>query len=109
MTPDSTLPASAGIPHESAKYDSQLLRHGFFKFPGCFGGPTDLCCSTSKELYAVCAHLGGSMERGHYVAFVNTGPSLEEEVPLGPGHELKVNSIIALRVHDNSVMMFRVH
>ena len=49
------------------------------------------------------------MERGHYVAFVNTGPSLEEEVPLGPGHELKVNSIIALRVHDNSVMMFRVH
>ncbi|CAE7820769.1 USP27X [Symbiodinium sp. CCMP2592] len=51
MTPDSKLPASAGIPHESAKY----------------------------ELYAVCAHLGGSMERGHYVAFVNTGPSLEEE------------------------------
>ncbi|OLP99200.1 Ubiquitin carboxyl-terminal hydrolase 27 [Symbiodinium microadriaticum] len=51
MTPDSKLAASAGITHESAKY----------------------------ELYAVCAHLGGSMERGHYVAFVNTGPSLEKE------------------------------
>ena len=34
----------------------------------------------SKELYAVCAHLGGSMERGHYVAFVNLGPTLDEEV-----------------------------
>ena len=34
----------------------------------------------TEELYAVCAHLGGSMERGHYVAFVNVGPSLQEEV-----------------------------
>ncbi|CAK9093606.1 unnamed protein product [Durusdinium trenchii] len=31
------------------------------------------------ELYAVCAHLGGSMERGHYVAFINAGRSLKEE------------------------------
>ncbi|CAE7219872.1 UBP19, partial [Symbiodinium pilosum] len=35
--------------------------------------------STVYELYAVCAHLGGSMERGHYVAFVNLGPTLDEE------------------------------
>ncbi len=25
----------------------------------------------------VCAHLGGSMERGHYVAFINVGPTLK--------------------------------
>eukprot|EP00434_Breviolum_minutum_P012587 symbB.v1.2.011092.t1/scaffold693.1/size172333/4 len=35
--------------------------------------------NTIYELYAVCAHLGGSMERGHYVAFINVGPNLKEE------------------------------
>ncbi|CAJ1419241.1 unnamed protein product [Effrenium voratum] len=34
---------------------------------------------TSYELYAVCAHLGRSMECGHYIAFINTGPSLQHE------------------------------
>lgn len=27
--------------------------------------------------FQVCAHLGGSMERGHYVAFINVGASLK--------------------------------
>ena len=35
--------------------------------------------SQCKELYAVCAHLGRSMECGHYIAFINTGPSLQHE------------------------------
>jgi len=31
------------------------------------------------ELYGLCVHLGSSMKSGHYVAFVNSGPSLERE------------------------------
>merc|ERR1712151_367165 len=31
------------------------------------------------ELYATCVHQGSSMKGGHYVAYVNSGPSLEKE------------------------------
>jgi len=31
------------------------------------------------ELYGICVHQGNSMQRGHYVAYVNGGPSLEKE------------------------------
>ena len=31
------------------------------------------------ELYGVCVHLGQTMREGHYIAFMNTGPSLAEE------------------------------
>ena len=34
----------------------------------------------SCNLTKVCAHLGGSMERGHYVAFINVGPNLKVRV-----------------------------
>eukprot|EP00971_Amphidinium_carterae_P043737 860842-Amphidinium_carterae.1 len=50
---------------------------------------TDLCdkydgASLNKddldyELYAICEHKGETMQEGHYIAFVNSGPSLEEE------------------------------
>lgn len=60
---------------------------------------------TLYELYAVCAHLGGSMERGHYVAFINVGASLKEEswfllddakcVPVRREDALKVEAYIA--------------
>mmetsp|Transcript_29339 Transcript_29339/g.46854 ORF Transcript_29339/g.46854 Transcript_29339/m.46854 type:complete len:857 (+) Transcript_29339:128-2698(+) len=31
------------------------------------------------ELYGVCVHLGQTMQSGHYIAYVNAGPSLEKE------------------------------
>jgi len=31
------------------------------------------------ELYGICVHQGNSMQSGHYVAYVNGGPSLEKE------------------------------
>eukprot|EP00927_Polykrikos_kofoidii_P077576 TRINITY_DN74506_c0_g1_i1.p1 TRINITY_DN74506_c0_g1~~TRINITY_DN74506_c0_g1_i1.p1 ORF type:complete len:729 (+),score=163.68 TRINITY_DN74506_c0_g1_i1:86-2272(+) len=31
------------------------------------------------ELYGICEHQGDSMKRGHYVAYVNSGPSAEAE------------------------------
>jgi len=31
------------------------------------------------ELYAVCVHEGSTLQSGHYVAYVNAGPSLERE------------------------------
>jgi len=31
------------------------------------------------ELYGICVHQGNSMKGGHYVAYVNSGPSLEKE------------------------------
>mmetsp|Transcript_39900 Transcript_39900/g.87088 ORF Transcript_39900/g.87088 Transcript_39900/m.87088 type:complete len:754 (+) Transcript_39900:22-2283(+) len=31
------------------------------------------------ELYGICVHQGSSMQGGHYVAYVNSGPSLEAE------------------------------
>lgn len=31
------------------------------------------------ELYGLCVHQGSSMKGGHYVAYVNSGPSLEQE------------------------------
>mmetsp|Transcript_24639 Transcript_24639/g.82488 ORF Transcript_24639/g.82488 Transcript_24639/m.82488 type:complete len:707 (-) Transcript_24639:112-2232(-) len=35
--------------------------------------------SVRYELYGLCVHQGSSMKAGHYVAFVNGGPSLEKE------------------------------
>merc|ERR1712039_1973 len=34
------------------------------------------CC---YELYGICAHQGSTLESGHYIAYVNTGPSLDRE------------------------------
>merc|ERR1712146_87667 len=31
------------------------------------------------ELYAICEHQGSQMQDGHYVAYVNSGPSLARE------------------------------
>merc|ERR1711933_321806 len=31
------------------------------------------------ELYGICEHQGSQMQDGHYVAYVNSGPSLERE------------------------------
>eukprot|EP00928_Gymnodinium_smaydae_P090377 TRINITY_DN7418_c2_g1_i1.p1 TRINITY_DN7418_c2_g1~~TRINITY_DN7418_c2_g1_i1.p1 ORF type:complete len:924 (-),score=210.01 TRINITY_DN7418_c2_g1_i1:79-2850(-) len=31
------------------------------------------------ELYGVCVHLGSTLQSGHYIAYVNTGPSLAKE------------------------------
>lgn len=50
----------------------QQMRDFVKNSPECSGA------SASYELYGVCAHLGGSMERGHYVAFINAGPSLQD-------------------------------
>jgi len=35
--------------------------------------------SLRYELYAICVHEGASMQSGHYVAYLNAGPSLEQE------------------------------
>jgi len=35
------------------------------------------------ELYGICVHQGATMGSGHYIAFVNSGPSLEKEDWLG--------------------------
>jgi len=35
--------------------------------------------SLRYELYGICVHQGASMQSGHYVAYVNSGPSLEHE------------------------------
>mmetsp|Transcript_44458 Transcript_44458/g.128479 ORF Transcript_44458/g.128479 Transcript_44458/m.128479 type:complete len:698 (-) Transcript_44458:5-2098(-) len=35
--------------------------------------------SLKYELYGVCVHQGTSMKSGHYIAFVNGGPSLDKE------------------------------
>eukprot|EP00746_Dinoflagellata_sp_MGD_P167434 gnl/MRDRNA2_/MRDRNA2_98041_c0_seq1.p1 gnl/MRDRNA2_/MRDRNA2_98041_c0~~gnl/MRDRNA2_/MRDRNA2_98041_c0_seq1.p1 ORF type:complete len:779 (+),score=191.57 gnl/MRDRNA2_/MRDRNA2_98041_c0_seq1:139-2475(+) len=34
--------------------------------------------SAKYELYGICVHQGNTMESGHYVAFINKGPSLEQ-------------------------------
>ncbi|CAE7563898.1 usp16 [Symbiodinium sp. CCMP2592] len=31
------------------------------------------------EIYGICVHKGGSLQSGHYIAFINVGPSLAEE------------------------------
>eukprot|EP00438_Fugacium_kawagutii_P029907 Skav217533 [mRNA] locus=scaffold5248:870:3519:- [translate_table: standard] len=48
----------------------------------------------------VCSHLGGSMERGHYVAFINAGASLQEEAwyLLDDARSIPVTRDDALRV-----------
>jgi len=40
-------------------------------------------CSLSYELYGLCEHQGSEMEDGHYVAYVNVGPSLSKEEWVG--------------------------
>ncbi|CAK0802285.1 unnamed protein product [Prorocentrum cordatum] len=35
--------------------------------------------SSHYELYALCEHRGDEMQKGHYVAYVNNGPSLAKE------------------------------
>ncbi|CAE7235047.1 UBP23 [Symbiodinium natans] len=70
----STLDLSILMLTEAEQRELQPFTAPESKLPAC--SPHE---SSIYELYAVCAHLGGSMERGHYVAFVNTGPSLEEE------------------------------
>jgi len=39
--------------------------------------------SLRYELYGICVHQGSSMQSGHYVAYVNGGPSLEKEAWFG--------------------------
>lgn len=41
--------------------------------------PTLDATACQYELYGVCVHQGSSMQNGHYVAYVNAGPSLEKE------------------------------
>lgn len=46
--------------------------------------PDSLAASSSKglpryELYGICVHQGSSMKGGHYVAYVNAGPTIERE------------------------------
>jgi len=43
------------------------------------GKPSDSACSGLYELYGVCVHIGSTMHGGHYIAYVNTGSSLEKE------------------------------
>merc|ERR1712178_67250 len=35
--------------------------------------------SMQYELYALCEHQGSQMQDGHYIAYVNSGPSLKNE------------------------------
>lgn len=51
------------------------------RFVSQLQGKTD-CCRPNPlryELYALCVHQGTSMRSGHYVAYVNSGQSLEKE------------------------------
>merc|ERR1712151_972250 len=36
-------------------------------------------CEARYELYAICVHLGSSMQSGHYIAYVNAATSLDNE------------------------------
>jgi len=45
----------------------------------CEPPPTVDSAACRYELYGVCVHQGANMQSGHYVAYVNVGPSLEEE------------------------------
>mmetsp|Transcript_57745 Transcript_57745/g.114560 ORF Transcript_57745/g.114560 Transcript_57745/m.114560 type:complete len:781 (-) Transcript_57745:155-2497(-) len=65
------------------------------------------------ELYGICVHQGNSMQSGHYVAYVNGGPSLEKEAWFGIsdarlwkcGREevLKAEAYIAFYRHEGLV------
>lgn len=41
--------------------------------------PTVGSSQSTYELYAICVHLGSSLQSGHYIAYVNAGPSLARE------------------------------
>eukprot|EP00929_Paragymnodinium_shiwhaense_P020640 TRINITY_DN13690_c0_g1_i3.p1 TRINITY_DN13690_c0_g1~~TRINITY_DN13690_c0_g1_i3.p1 ORF type:complete len:625 (-),score=131.81 TRINITY_DN13690_c0_g1_i3:114-1949(-) len=63
-------------PHLSAGSEPDLLASSLDGTVDESAGTSGLC---NYELYAVCEHQGPELESGHYVAYVNNGPTLEKE------------------------------
>eukprot|EP00929_Paragymnodinium_shiwhaense_P074103 TRINITY_DN37907_c0_g2_i1.p1 TRINITY_DN37907_c0_g2~~TRINITY_DN37907_c0_g2_i1.p1 ORF type:complete len:697 (+),score=84.68 TRINITY_DN37907_c0_g2_i1:88-2091(+) len=66
--------------HVVSKEDLDAMRPYVFKGQDVCTDLPDVTPALLYELYAVCVHQGDSMHGGHYIVYVNAGPSLQQSM-----------------------------